>query len=259
VNTNSVEREKGAKLSSDLSIFDELYGINFLGREGHWKWIWDNASLLPESSSFWRPGRPNSTTPNRDDCVMMVLGSNNNSSKGASARDFHWVDTSCLAPGQGQLSAAPICQQDKTAEPIASVAPPMAAATSRGASSSHCMAGWAAFEGRCYLAQARPMDWDSAEDHCASNYPGSHLASVESEAEHNFLAKQLMKGHVFWIGARLRSSDAYEWTDGSAWHYQRSSLFRSYSDSAADCVTGNEVDNWKNFNCSNSRRYVCKI
>jgi hypothetical protein len=219
--------------------------ITFIGNEGNWKWAHDNEVLLPESSSFWSPGRPNNKTPNRDDCVVMVLGGRTNSNNATTPQhDFSWEDTSCLVPTiQRQFDVAPICQRDIGDSSVVSTVSKV----------SKCMAGWAEFQGHCYLPKTTRLNWNEAEADC-KRYPGGHLASIHSEAENDFVNK-FISGN-FWIGGQGGYSPFY-WSDGRPWRYTKGVLSSSPYNNAY-CVYADANANWDYSGCHEARPYICK-
>jgi hypothetical protein len=220
--------------------------ITFIGNEGNWKWAHDNEVLLPESLSFWSPGRPNNKMPNRDDCVVMVLGGRTNSNNATTQQhDFSWEDTSCLVPTiQRQFDVAPICQRDIGDTSVASTVTKV----------SKCMAGWEEFQGHCYLPKTTRLRWDEAKADCVT-YPGGHLASVHSEAENDFVNK-FISGN-FWIGGQGSYYSSYSWSDGQPWSYTNGVLGNP-SNRNRFCVYSNANANWSYSECMERLPYICK-
>jgi len=137
------------------------------GVEGHWIWLYSGIDL---SDSFWGPNHPNNTTGNADDCGVMVLKDDT----------FWWEDHNCLGEQVEKKTAAPICQHAKV---------------------STCPGG-PQFGVHCYLfMDVTPLPWKDAEQLC--NYFGSHLASIHSVAENNFIYELLKNSSTqpyFWLG-----------------------------------------------------------
>jgi len=100
----------------------------------------------------------------------MVQGENNS---------FWWEDHNCLADTIQNMTVAPICQYDTTTESTTS---PQETTTTI---ISDCPSGWSEFQGHCYHLSNDHIDWRQAEEVCLSY--GSHLASVHSGAEYDFI------------------------------------------------------------------------
>merc|ERR1712107_675327 len=81
------------------------------------------------------------------------------------------------------------------------------------------------------------LKWDNAEAFCVET--GGHLASIHSEAEHNFLVDELIESvddfieglnselNKFmtsylgnWIGGQRHNETAWTWSDGTPWDYE---------------------------------------
>ncbi|XP_024001430.2 galactose-specific lectin nattectin-like, partial [Salvelinus sp. IW2-2015] len=78
--------------------------------------------------------------------------------------------------------------------------------------------GWYDFNGRCYKYVATRLDWADAESYCVTQ--GANLASVHSEAEHQFikiLIKMFDPAEFYtWIGlSDIVKEGRWMWTDGS--------------------------------------------
>jgi hypothetical protein len=206
-----------------------------IGDEGNWAWAHSHEFL---KGSFWGTNKPNNRTGNSDDCCVMVLRSNG----------FWWEDRSCLVHDIQQHDVAPICQHDSTAASTTSEAP-------MTTTSFECPAGWAEFENHCYIAKTSAVGWTSAENSCLNL--GSHLVSVHSRAEYDFVSG-LQPSDTFWIGGKW-SSSVYDWSwsDGTAWDYEL--WYSENSGSSALCIYIYSSRGFVSDYCSNSRAYVCKI
>jgi len=133
------------------------------GKEGHWTGFTSGSTI---TDTFWGPNHPNTNDGNTDDCAVMVIDQNN----------FWWEDTNCYATEDDEKIVAPICQTARSFE---------------------CPSGWSEFNGHCYLLiDNSPLDWQAAEDDCIQR--GGHLASIHSQAEHDFPGATTT---IFWYGA----------------------------------------------------------
>jgi hypothetical protein len=118
---------------------------------------------------------------NTADCGLMVV----------EATRFWWQDTSCLSASVDSKKVAPICQHERIiVSPLITTTP-------------LCPSGWAEFEGHCYLFSEKSLIWVNAENDC--NQRGSHLASIHSQAEHDFVFSIIT--NYTWLGASDRLSE----------------------------------------------------
>ncbi|CAP21851.2 Protein CBR-CLEC-198 [Caenorhabditis briggsae] len=90
-----------------------------------------------------------------------------------------------------------------------------------------CDSGWKQWSGNgmCYKISTTDTTWYAAEDWCYSQRSGSHLTSIHSQAEAQWIAATYISGGWFpymdnWVGLR-RSCDntTYVWTDGTPVDY----------------------------------------
>ena len=205
-----------------------------IGDEGNWAWAHSHEFL---KGSFWGTNKPNNKTGNSDDCCVMILRSN----------AFWWEDRSCLVHDIQQHDVAPICQHDSTAASTTSEAP-MTTTTSF-----ECPAGWAEFENHCYIAITSGHEWSNAENSCSSI--GSHLASVHSRAEFDFVS-DLIPGYNFWIGGKYSSLNRnWTWSDGTTWDYE----LWYVEDRVHPCIYISQSEGFVSEDCSGYGRYICKI
>jgi hypothetical protein len=64
-----------------------------------------------------------------------------------------------------------------------------------------------------------PMNWHDARECC--ELLGGHLATVESNAENDFLYKHFAQDHVCWLGGSDAQRDGdWKWSTGEPWKYQ---------------------------------------
>nr|XP_028593876.1 snaclec 3-like isoform X1 [Podarcis muralis] len=90
-----------------------------------------------------------------------------------------------------------------------------------------CERGWVQYQNACYKAVTQPMTWTDAEMACQRYDRDSHLASIHSPEENDFIfhlmGKPLdyTKGKAYWIGAHdtFKEGD-FVWTDGSKFDYR---------------------------------------
>ncbi|NXA33896.1 SLB protein, partial [Eudromia elegans] len=84
---------------------------------------------------------------------------------------------------------------------------------------SKCQKGWISYKGHCYMLIEERMTWTQAERACWARREGSHLTSITSAAENEFLHNlaQRRKETRFWTGGiyQKASGSSLKWTDGS--------------------------------------------
>ncbi|XP_055750679.1 galactose-specific lectin nattectin-like [Salvelinus fontinalis] len=123
-----------------------------------------------------------------------------------------------------------------------------------------CTMGWYDFNGRCYKYVATRLDWADAESYCVTQ--GANLASVHSEAEHQFikiLIKMFDPAEFYtWIGlSDIVKEGRWMWTDGSKVDF--TDWFKSDPDGgkAQNCVNTNYQTLWIDNECSEGYAFVC--
>ncbi|XP_078543369.1 lectin-like [Lissotriton helveticus] len=127
--------------------------------------------------------------------------------------------------------------------------------------------GWAAGFSSYYKYIPTSKTWVEAELHCQSLTAGSHLASVHSPEENDFIQRLVLtsaKGNPqVWIGG----SDCYKdrtfmWTDGSSWDYQKwNQREPNNSGGREPCLQFNfdKPGMWNDEKCGGSMSFVCKV
>ena len=128
-----------------------------------------------------------------------------------------------------------------------------------------CPDGWAFLGSNCYKHVETVMSWEQAEFHCQGK--GAHLASIFSAAENDFIMDLLPLDQNPWIGGNdLSSEDTWMWTDGSKFfftNWEAGEPKRKSVNSHCVCMVANNSVNqylgkWRNRDCTDSRRFVCK-
>ena len=130
-----------------------------------------------------------------------------------------------------------------------------------------CPDDWSMFEGNCYqfnLAESQLKNWNAAEKACESVGDFSSLASISSQAEQDFLTKQVssVAESSVWIGLNDRQSEnVFKWSDNSKVDYQNWEDNNRGNRAWRDCTVlmGMKTDGaWTTERCSETRRYICK-
>ncbi|XP_051830212.1 C-type lectin domain family 4 member K-like [Antechinus flavipes] len=116
--------------------------------------------------------------------------------------------------------------------------------------------------GNLYYFSCGKLPWDAAEQYCVSR--GSHLASVTSEEEQNFLYKKA-NGTYYWIGLSNQNDSDWQWTDGTPYDEAKSKEFWAIGKPSSDNTNNNCVHfwantqkSWNNFLCIFSCQFICK-
>ncbi|XP_077158533.1 C-type lectin domain family 10 member A-like isoform X1 [Paroedura picta] len=122
---------------------------------------------------------------------------------------------------------------------------------------------WKSHQNSRYYFSNEEKNWYDAEEFCTSR--GAHLASILNDEEQNFISSQLQR--TSWIGLAFENEESeWRWADGSSlveefWSEDQPSITRFLRSSYEDCATivpSLAYRNWKNDNCRNRYRWVCK-
>ncbi|XP_066861515.1 C-type lectin domain family 4 member D-like [Anser cygnoides] len=81
-----------------------------------------------------------------------------------------------------------------------------------------CPEGWRRFQESCYYFSADRMPWDESQQNCSGM--GSHLVAINTEAEQDFLYKQITRELKYqgqeinlYIGLRAQEVGQWHWAD----------------------------------------------
>ncbi|HEX2750541.1 MAG TPA: lectin-like protein, partial [Verrucomicrobiales bacterium] len=79
----------------------------------------------------------------------------------------------------------------------------------------------ARFQGNAHLYQRLevPMSWTEADATCRAL--GGHLATIDSEAENDFIYQTMAAEYVCWLGARRHADSTWRWTTGEPFEWTR--------------------------------------
>ena len=128
---------------------------------------------------------------------------------------------------------------------------------------------WKPFREGYYTFNSLQLSWAGAESYCISLANSSHLASIQSDSENQFVSTINANAQYRWIGGMLnRTSNPqvppflYVWTDGVSYNY---SYFQTGQPTDVRGTPGClSIDNaspssyWYNVACSSPRASVCK-
>ena len=124
-----------------------------------------------------------------------------------------------------------------------------------------CGSDWTEWGSHCYKFFGEKLTWFDAQARCEKE--GSHLASVHSGDENQFLGT-FQDSSGWWIGGNdLDTEGTWVWTDGTEWDYQNWSPGQpstSYSNSDEHCLEFWASTFWNDVPCNNFQRgaIICK-
>uniref|UniRef100_F6V4U5 C-type lectin domain family 4 member K-like n=1 Tax=Monodelphis domestica TaxID=13616 RepID=F6V4U5_MONDO len=120
----------------------------------------------------------------------------------------------------------------------------------------------AVYNGSLYHFSCGRMSWKDAEEYCVSR--GSHLTSVTSEKEQEFIYKK-GNGTIFWIGLDKQKSSNWMWTDGTPFDESPNKMFWSPGEpnnenNIEQCVNFRTVGLkfWNDEACYKHFKFICK-
>ncbi|XP_060067929.1 perlucin-like protein [Ylistrum balloti] len=133
----------------------------------------------------------------------------------------------------------------------------------------NCRNGWVTFDEWCYLFSHNQLTWSEASETCHALH--SHLATVLSAEEQNFLSTQLLELHK----DDPKISSTLYWLDGSdlevehVWRWMTTGDVLTFTDWAPtepnmaeneDCLIlwGASKFQMGDNACSNKRNYICQ-
>ncbi|TFJ96025.1 major facilitator superfamily domain-containing protein 3 [Platysternon megacephalum] len=127
--------------------------------------------------------------------------------------------------------------------------------------------GWRFYGGNFYYFSQESKSWNEAEQFCVSQ--DSHLTSVSSHAEQEFLSNET-KGEDHWIGLTdLGTEGSWRWADGTEyradasrgfWEENQPDNWHQGTEGREDCVETRtmELTWWNDANCAQLSRWICK-
>ncbi|XP_043838392.1 C-type lectin domain family 4 member K-like isoform X2 [Dromiciops gliroides] len=119
------------------------------------------------------------------------------------------------------------------------------------------------YKGNLYYFSCTEKPWAVAEEICVSK--GSHLTSVTSVDEQEFLYKKA-NGIRFWNGlSRRKDHMTFHWTDGTLFDDAKTKEFwipgePNNRNDNEDCVHFSKKDrkSWNDLNCNSTLKFICK-
>ncbi|XP_031175116.1 galactose-specific lectin nattectin-like isoform X1 [Sander lucioperca] len=124
-----------------------------------------------------------------------------------------------------------------------------------------CPTDWTSFGSRCFAFYGQPKTWIDAELFCQS--AGGHLASIHSDAEHEFIRNNTNQvsstDKNAWIGGfDAMKEGMWMWADGSQFDYQSWAVGKpDHNGGTENCLEIYPDENWNNAACTNQASFVC--
>ncbi|XP_044874136.1 C-type lectin domain family 4 member F-like isoform X2 [Mauremys mutica] len=127
--------------------------------------------------------------------------------------------------------------------------------------------GWKFYGGNLYYFSQERKSWDEAERFCVSQ--DSHLTSVSSQAEQEFLSSKT-QGEAHWIGLTDRETEgSWRWADGTEYRADASRGFWAENQpdnwdqgigGREDCVHIHPINRnfWNDIDCTEPSKWMCK-
>ena len=114
------------------------------------------------------------------------------------------------------------------------------------------------YDASCYQYFAKKENWDKANSNCKTKYLNSHLVSIDSAAENNFVKSLLTSlSAKAWIGIKgPKKGKDVTWTDGSDLAYTN---WATAPPQDKDCVYTNSFGAWLIDSCSRKNGYICEL
>ncbi|KAH0521238.1 C-type lectin domain family 4 member D [Microtus ochrogaster] len=123
----------------------------------------------------------------------------------------------------------------------------------RGDTWNCCPASWIAFQSNCYLPLNDNQTWHESERNCSGM--GGHLATINTEAEQNFVTQLLDSRFPYFLGLTDENTEGlWQWVDQTPfnphmafWHEGEPNDFKE-----EDCIVLINVQDkwtWNNFPC----------
>ena len=105
------------------------------------------------------------------------------------------------------------------------------------------------------------MGWSDAQSRCEQE--GSHLASVLSPEENQFLVDLDTSEGSVWLGGNdIATEGTWVWTDGLAWNYQNwypsNPSNHGSNEHCAHIYFTKDDGLWNDIHCSHLSAFICK-
>jgi len=122
---------------------------------------------------------------------------------------------------------------------------------------SGCPDGWVQQFGRCYKFSEEETTWKEASENCRSISKETHLVSINSKEEHEFIFKNI--DEWFWTGGYYNSeTQTWTWSDGTPWNYQYWFIYQPSDKGAGMCRSVKIFKTIAMTRCENRRKFICE-
>ncbi|XP_077170142.1 snaclec rhodocetin subunit delta-like isoform X2 [Paroedura picta] len=125
-----------------------------------------------------------------------------------------------------------------------------------------CERGWFQYRDACYKAVFESKMWHDAEEHCLAHE--SHLASIHSHEEDNFILHVMRNQRSYWIGAQgTRQGNEWQWTwtDQSPFEYKASVTICGFNEHCyltAGRINDQGTIAWRQHFSHTKHSFICK-
>ena len=125
-----------------------------------------------------------------------------------------------------------------------------------------CPSNWPNFQRNCYKLFNTQLTWADAQTHCQQE--NSHLASILSEEEHQFIINKFVRDEYIWVGGHdMDVEGQWIWTDGSNWNYTRWNAGQPDNAGGKEhCLNlfkSGRDGNFNDYPCTKKIKFLCKI
>jgi len=122
---------------------------------------------------------------------------------------------------------------------------------------SGCGSDWELFGDNCYKFITEKKNQNGAQNHCLKQ--GSHLTSIHSNEEVEFLNTLNKNGQRMWIGGERVGKNSFKWIDRSEFDYENWDTNEPNNiDGKENCMETLSNAKWNDIGCTYSRPFVCK-
>nr|XP_004610700.1 unnamed protein product [Sorex araneus] len=132
--------------------------------------------------------------------------------------------------------------------------------TKEGKSWSCCPKNWKPFRSNCYFFNTEEKNWTDSEKNCTGMQ--AHLLVVDSKAEQDFINKNVIKNHAYYLGLSDFKNGHWEWVNETT--YNHSATFwhpGEPSNGNEHCVILNfrQQWGWNDIPCDHRQYSICEM
>merc|ERR1712055_73346 len=128
-----------------------------------------------------------------------------------------------------------------------------------------CPPGAKPFGSKCYRFVKQSLNWNDARTLCKALHPGGRLATIDSEAENNFVFG-LMSGNMAWIGLNdVATEGKMVWADREGtptyfnWNYNQPDNSGGIEDCVHILAISAPPKQWNDYPCDRKQPFVCEF